>query len=193
MAHVYTTDSYLGVDIVTYLSYTIGVILFATMYILFLTWINKAYKNLVGFQTEGLKFSPGWAVGWFFVPVANYFKPYQVLKELWKASAPDFSPKLQWTKSGNYGLIGWYWVSVIISNVVSVSISFVSALNGSDIVYSLGRLAFYQILIAIPILLIVFSITKRQNIKHQKILANQEFTNQNALIIKERKSDSLFL
>ena len=35
---------------------------------------------------DGLEFTPGWAVGWFFVPIANLFKPFQAMRELWTAS-----------------------------------------------------------------------------------------------------------
>lgn len=30
---------------------------------------------------------PGWAVGWFFVPLANLAMPFITMRELWKASA----------------------------------------------------------------------------------------------------------
>ena len=37
-----------------------------------------------------LDFTPGWSVGWYFLPIANLWKPYQAMKEIWRASArPD--------------------------------------------------------------------------------------------------------
>ena len=36
--------------------------------IAFLKWIYRAYKNIKGFGAEGLRFSPGWAVGYYFIP-----------------------------------------------------------------------------------------------------------------------------
>jgi hypothetical protein len=36
-----------------------------------------------------MEFTPGWAVGWFFVPFANLFKPYQAVREIYLASHPD--------------------------------------------------------------------------------------------------------
>ena len=46
------------------------------------------YRAAAAAQATGeMTFSPGWAVGWFFVPVLNLYRPYQVLAELWRASA----------------------------------------------------------------------------------------------------------
>ena len=32
-------------------------------------------------------FTPGWSVGWFFVPIMNPWKPFQAMREIWQASA----------------------------------------------------------------------------------------------------------
>ena len=37
-------------------------------------------------RKEELKFSPGWSVGWYFIPFANLVMPYRSLKETYKAS-----------------------------------------------------------------------------------------------------------
>jgi hypothetical protein len=40
------------------------------------------------FGTRGITYSPGWAVGSFFVPFANLVIPYRAIKELWENSQP---------------------------------------------------------------------------------------------------------
>lgn len=54
-------------------------------------WIYRAAWNarcLAG--ARQLTITPGWSVGWYFVPFANLFKPYQAMKGIWRASArPD--------------------------------------------------------------------------------------------------------
>jgi hypothetical protein len=54
-------------------------------------WIYRAAWNARAFAgTRQLTITPGWAVGWYFIPFANLFKPYQAMKEIWQASArPD--------------------------------------------------------------------------------------------------------
>ena len=59
--------------------------------------------------------SPGWSVGWYFVPIANLWKPYQAMGQIWRASgAGEAGLGLWWTfwiigsVSGNIsGRIAW--------------------------------------------------------------------------------------
>lgn len=54
-------------------------------------WIYRAAWNGRAFAgARQLDFTPGWSVGWYFLPIANLWKPYQAMKEIWRASArPD--------------------------------------------------------------------------------------------------------
>jgi hypothetical protein len=56
--------------------------------VLLLFWVYRCARNLRALGCEGLKYTPGWAVGWFLIPVANFVMPILVLAELWKASDP---------------------------------------------------------------------------------------------------------
>jgi hypothetical protein len=54
-----------------------------------LTWQYRAHLRLRRLGTQGLKFTPGWGVGcWWLIQFANPWKPYQAIKELWVASDP---------------------------------------------------------------------------------------------------------
>ena len=55
----------------------------------FLLWTYRSYRHLSALSDRDLRFSPGWAVGWFFVPIMNLFRPYQVMKEMWRKSTPE--------------------------------------------------------------------------------------------------------
>lgn len=54
---------------------------FATWWIFFL-WIFKLSEYFHEETGGFMKFSPRWSVGWFFIPVMNFWKPYQVVAEL---------------------------------------------------------------------------------------------------------------
>ena len=58
-------------------------------------WQHRAHANLWAFARSGLRFTPGWAVGWWFVPIASLWKPFEAVRELWKASDPGSDP-LSW-------------------------------------------------------------------------------------------------
>jgi hypothetical protein len=49
-------------------------------------WIHRAHANLFAANLDGLEYTPGWSVGWFFVPFANLVKPYQAMRELYNRS-----------------------------------------------------------------------------------------------------------
>lgn len=53
-------------------------------YVIVSVWIHRISSNtraLVG--PRYMDFTPAWAVGWYFIPFANLWKPYQAIRELW--------------------------------------------------------------------------------------------------------------
>ncbi|HZT80485.1 MAG TPA: DUF4328 domain-containing protein [Gemmataceae bacterium] len=87
--------------------------------ILFLIWMHRSYKNLTLFGVRGLEYSPGWAVGAFFVPILNLFRPCQIAQEMWRASDPDAPPDPPdaWQQSSNSGVIGVWWGFWLVATV----------------------------------------------------------------------------
>jgi hypothetical protein len=67
----------------TYLAYTLA---FVVSIVLVGLWIHRAHANLRESGADGLEFTPGWAVGWYFVPFANLVMPFRAMRELWNAS-----------------------------------------------------------------------------------------------------------
>ena len=59
--------------------------------VLYLRWIYRANSNARQLGATGMRFTSGWSIGFCFIPIMNLWKPYQTMKEIWKASAnPDF-------------------------------------------------------------------------------------------------------
>ncbi|QIG80984.1 DUF4328 domain-containing protein [Stakelama tenebrarum] len=54
--------------------------------VVFAVWIVMAGQNLRRLGFEDLEFSPASRVWWFFIPIANLFRPFQGMRELWNAS-----------------------------------------------------------------------------------------------------------
>jgi hypothetical protein len=59
---------------------------FSVTAVWWLMWFHRAYGNLRLMGTKEADHSPGWAVGYWFVPVMNLFRPHQLTKELWLRS-----------------------------------------------------------------------------------------------------------
>lgn len=54
----------------------------------FAMWLHRAAMNLPALGAGQLRFGPGSAVGWWFVPLANLVVPLLVMVEVWRASDP---------------------------------------------------------------------------------------------------------
>lgn len=86
--------------------------------IFFLIWVFRVFKNLRAVQVQGLKSSPGWAVGWYFIPIAWFFMPYIVMKETWLASF-HAGKSFNWRKEKAPALLLTWWLTFIFGNYVS--------------------------------------------------------------------------
>jgi hypothetical protein len=85
---------------------------------LFCVFVYRANVNADALVPSGMEFTPGWAVGWFFVPLANLFKPYQVVSEIYRASVPEADPDFWSVASVPFYLPLW-WGSWIAFNLIS--------------------------------------------------------------------------
>ncbi|MCD6453152.1 MAG: DUF4328 domain-containing protein [Dehalococcoidales bacterium] len=101
---------------------TVQTIVVVISFILFLIWVYRTHKNLPHLDVKGLRFTPGWSVGWFFVPIMNLFRPYQVVSEAWRASYPaaDISDAESWKRVKTLPIVGWWWALCLISSITTL-------------------------------------------------------------------------
>ena len=78
--------------------------------VLVLSWIYRANYNARELGASDMEFTPGWAVGWYFVPIAWFWKPYQAMRETWKASA---NPS-DWRGQPVASMLHWWWILWIV-------------------------------------------------------------------------------
>lgn len=82
--------------------------------IIFLKWIHRANSNVRKLGAKGLRFTPGWAVGYYFIPIVNLWKPYQAMKEIWQAS----NRPTDWRNQPDSTILGCWWTFWIISAMI---------------------------------------------------------------------------
>jgi hypothetical protein len=97
---------------IAFLAFGYLVSLYAS-YILAACWIYRANANAHLFDDGEMTISPGWSVGWFFIPVANLVFPFRAMKEAWEASN---------RAAGRHAalkspLVGWWWGLWIANNI----------------------------------------------------------------------------
>ncbi|HEX6850502.1 MAG TPA: DUF4328 domain-containing protein [Candidatus Polarisedimenticolaceae bacterium] len=86
----------------------------------FCMWFHRVYANLPALGHATPRFTPGWAVGYFFIPILNLFRPYQAAREAWirteDALAGDTGG---FAVERGAGLVGVWWALWIAMNLVS--------------------------------------------------------------------------
>ncbi|MBK9154860.1 MAG: DUF4328 domain-containing protein [Chloracidobacterium sp.] len=88
----------------------------------FLIWLNRAHKNLLALRPSFLRFSSGWAVGWWFIPFANLVRPFQVVREVWWESDPEIPEDRMFLTESLHSAptyMGVWWAFWLLSNFAS--------------------------------------------------------------------------
>jgi hypothetical protein len=84
-------------------------------------WAHRAYRNLPALGASGLRYSPRWAAGSWFVPVVNFFLPCLVVGEAWRASDPSERESTRESRAQQPfpGLVLAWWLLFIFAGLVS--------------------------------------------------------------------------
>lgn len=118
---VYTENS--QVPLIAFQIMGIASLAFVVAYVLlavfFLLWMNRAYHNLHRAQVENLSYTKGWAIGAWFIPLANFFLPDTIMKEIWDKTQEAFRNEQPFEKK-NHSLVSFWWLAYILSGIVKV-------------------------------------------------------------------------
>lgn len=87
---------------------------FVLIAILFLRFLYKAVQQAKGFTTPFTYVSPRWAVGYWFIPIMNLYRPFEVVKALSKACGQQAGGEGK-PAVGEQLLSAW-WALFLISN-----------------------------------------------------------------------------
>jgi hypothetical protein len=119
-------------------------LLFIAAFVAALRWIYLANSNARALGAQDMMVSPGWAVGWFFVPLMNLVMPFMMMRELWKASAKPSDWQLEPAPAAI--LLWWVlWVASAITSLIALQLSMnpeAGAGAASEFLYLLSDLVF---------------------------------------------------
>jgi len=93
----------------------LSITLFVVTAIFFLRALSRANRNARAMGADGMQFTPGWCIGWFFVPFANLFKPFQAVRETWRASIVTSG---HWEDNPSAPILGFWWFLWIVSGIL---------------------------------------------------------------------------
>jgi hypothetical protein len=80
-------------------------------------WLYRAHANAIAADLAALEYTPASAIFWYAIPIANLFKPYGAMKELWQASHREPIDSGQTAP----GLIWLWWLTWVFSSINSFS------------------------------------------------------------------------
>lgn len=91
--------------------------LYVLCVIRFLPWFVRAYRNAEVLGANGLRFSPRWAIGAWFVPILNLFRPKQIVNDVWRASSPNlsFTRQREWELLNPPAFLMAWWLAFLAS------------------------------------------------------------------------------
>ena len=77
--------------------------------VLFCIWTNKSMKNAWAMRQNPYQtlMTPGWAVGYYFIPFLLLWKPFQGMREIWEVS---------FRNQKSLGLLRWWWGFWLLDN-----------------------------------------------------------------------------
>ncbi|MCB9224072.1 MAG: DUF4328 domain-containing protein [Crocinitomicaceae bacterium] len=148
--------------------------------VFFIMWFRRAYHNLHKAGVKGLVTTEGWAAGAWFVPFLNFFRPYQIMQEIWSQTRNyvkshggdnDFDNQLS-TKTNSNTILGFWWATWIISGVVSnISSQMIKNSPTLDQIKNASLVQMLGILLSIVSLVLIIIII-RESQKDQNIFYN---------------------
>lgn len=82
-------------------------------------WIYRASKNAAFIDPHPNRIRPGWSVGWYFIPIANLWKPFTAMQEIWNSSySPTKNPEAPAPT-----LLTLWWTCWILNNIIATGLS----------------------------------------------------------------------
>ncbi len=75
----------------------------------FIAWFYRSYRNLGRLGVQNMRYGPGWAIGAWFVPILNLFRPKQIANDLWRGSENGVEITTQWRQEPVPSLVHWWW------------------------------------------------------------------------------------
>jgi hypothetical protein len=85
--------------------------------VVFIIWFWRAAKNNELFGRRNARFTPGWSIGSWFIPLANLVIPVLIAQDLWRGSdqsAPPGDPT--WRSRRGSAVVGWWWAGFLVSS-----------------------------------------------------------------------------
>jgi hypothetical protein len=88
------------------------------IFIVFVIWLYRAAKNNEALGRDNTRFSPGWSIGAWFIPLANLVIPVLIVRDLWRGSDPSVPRgEPNWRRAPGGAIVGWWWAAYLVMTI----------------------------------------------------------------------------
>ena len=95
--------------------------LYGTIALAFIAWLHRSRINVRAFGCRRFRYSRTWAIIGFFIPILNFFRPYQVVSEVWRASDPRaVETPVAWIAMPVSRYVAAWWVTLLASLLLEI-------------------------------------------------------------------------
>ncbi len=142
----------------------------------FVVWCHRAYANTLIFDHDP-EHGLGWAIGGWFVPIINLYRPFTIMREIWNASAPRSTESASRARRDSLWLAAWWaaWVGSTLAFMfprLVVALEFpIDELTWHAVILGGDILALTAALLAIGV---VRGLTARQEARSRASLTDDE-------------------
>ncbi|MEM9234526.1 MAG: DUF4328 domain-containing protein [Pseudomonadota bacterium] len=89
-------------------------VVYVLCFVFFAMFFFRAQRNLKQIKAQEAEMSPGWIVGWNFVPLANFFMPFSGVRQNWQASR-----RLSGEDHEDLSLLQKWWAAWLVAAISS--------------------------------------------------------------------------
>lgn len=95
-------------------------LIFLVSAVMVLRWMRTAYRNLPALGASRCETTVGWLTAYWFLPIANLFKPYQVMEEIAaKSRNAKSTGNVSSLVDGDPLPLGLWWTAWLVGSVVN--------------------------------------------------------------------------
>jgi hypothetical protein len=90
--------------------------------VVFIVWLWRARQNSEELSYGQHSRGRGWAIGSWFTPFVGFWFPYQVVRDVWRASNPNTRmTDGELSRASGGAVVGWWWAAFVVSWLSTVA------------------------------------------------------------------------
>jgi hypothetical protein len=97
----------------------VELVVFVICSVCFIAWFHRAYRNLARLGAASTRYGTGWAIGGWFVPILNAWRPKQIANDIWRGSDPGHPHESPSWKEPVTPLLWFWWAAWLVASLLT--------------------------------------------------------------------------